>query len=815
MDLTADVKRALEQMTAVLASAGVDVTLYAPGSVHRERTLSSWALLWAYLNHQLAQIDQARDPQAVLDLPDEQLRADAVDAMLRAVFLPRGPAQPQRMLVGVRFSQAASGVIPSTWTCSSGTETYKLDTTQLAYSASDMAQDLVGGGYVLPLPVVAAVPGVSPLRAGVTMQRFDALHPLVTAVRVEAVTFPGRAAVSDQEAVAAVPEALTLRQLVSPNAIATLLRSEVGAWRSVVVGAGDPEMVRDVVPGIAQQVHTGGKVDVYVQTPLALQSQTFIAGAPGVLPQDGVRYLSDWDLRARAVDHRAVMAPGHVLRLYGFGADVPATVVLREVHPDHVVISNQAPLPQARLPRTYYGGAATPMTYDGDVTFTVAQATSPFVGNIAGRTLLVTSQRLGRSWALVVVSTSDDRFGTGAYDVAVTLDAATQALIPTDEVLTAVLVEFGLRYSVGTNHPHYDNVVAERPFGAVVRTGAVAGAVVLPDPGVCALASVEVSGAGVVPSSAATGTRLLTTHLGEPSATPQAGYWTRWSDAELARSDRSRLRLYVSHADNRAAPSATVYPGDTDSTVHVVPRRPLFQPTDVGQRFLLTGDRGSPNTCRARVITVIHAREAILELDGGRLAGDAFVPERGVRVVFDAAWAVHGWRVRVGALTATNLVLLQAFMSDPVRRPSASDLLARAPVVLWLTLRLAWERSRTATGALPTQTIREGLSAFVQEFPVGEVLHLDDLCTQARNLSAVIGAIRRTAETYALVSVLLPSGRRVQMRQVDRIGLDPTTCTTGEGRDALEAALGAGLTSRLCVVFMRPSDVELSQIVEV
>ena len=815
MDLTADVQRALDQMLAVLASAGVDVSLYAPGSVHRERTLSPWALLWAYLNHQLAQIDQARDPQAVLDLQDEALRTDAVDAMLRAVFLPRAAAQPQRMLVGVRFSQAASGVIPSTWTCASGNETYKLDTAQLTYSASDMTQDVVNGGYVLSLPVVSTAPGVSPLRAGVTMQRFDPLHPLVTAVRVEAVTFPGAAAVSDQEAVAALPEALTLRQLVSPNAIATLLRADLGAWRSAVVGAGDPEMVRDVVPGIAQPVHTGGKVDVYTQTPLVLLSQTFVVGAPGVLPQDGVRYLSDWDLRARAVDHRAVMAAGQVLRLYGFGADVPSTVILREVHPDHVVISNQAPLPPARMPRVYYGGAATPMTFDGAVTFTVTQATSPFVGNLVGRTLLVTSQSLGRSFALVVAATSDDRFGTGAYDLEVVIDEATQLLIPTGEVLTGVLVEFGLRYSVGTNHPDYNNVVAERPFGAVVGTGSVAGAVTLPDPGVCAVSTVEVSGAGVVPSSAATQTRLLTTHLGDPSPSPQAGYWTRWSDEVLARSDRSRLRLYVSHADTRAAQSASVYPGDTDDQVRVVPRRGLFRADDVGQRYLLTGAASSPNTCRARVLQVIHAREAVLELDGGRMVGSAFSFERGVRVAFDAAWASHGWRVRVGMLTSTNLVLLQAYLSDPARRPSACDLLARAPVVLWLTVRMAWERSRTATGALPAQTIREGLSAFVQSFPVGEVLHLDDLCTQARSISDVIGAIRRTSETYALVSVLLPSGRLVQMRQVDRIGLDPATCTTGPGRDALEAALGAGLSSRLCVVFMRPSDVELTQIVEV
>ena len=116
---------------------------------------------------------------------------------------------------------------------------------------------------------------------------------LTDLIRIDVITAPvgGRATESTADFIARLPSALTVRNLVNQRSITYSVLDKFPAVSNVlVVGAGEPEMIRDVAldDNAFMRFHTGGYTDVYVDTDIETVTETVPVGTTVFRPDNQI-----------------------------------------------------------------------------------------------------------------------------------------------------------------------------------------------------------------------------------------------------------------------------------------------------------------------------------------------------------------------------------------------------------------------------------------------------------------------------------------------------------------------------------------------
>ena len=325
---------------------------FTEGTALRDLAIQAIASVVAFLRADAAQIRQMQSLVSVEAATggDPEALADGVTAILSNFFVtPKGGGFARGYAIG-HSSQQVDVFIPTSiqFTYSQGIVFVVDSTDTLFISAAELVPTVDTDGtildYTFRIPLVALATGIDYNVSPGLFSAFDRFNPYVTRVETTT-TFSGG---DGPETVAAVlaraPTAVAVRNLInSRSIIATLDDNFDGIDSILVVGMGDPEMQRDLVPGVAPDLkfHIGGCVDIYLR--MALSETTFTGAVGGLFARpDGLSLM----FRDSSVLLASVL-PGDILRVTAGLPSVPAEFLVVENDGTVLTVSNSSPFPVA------------------------------------------------------------------------------------------------------------------------------------------------------------------------------------------------------------------------------------------------------------------------------------------------------------------------------------------------------------------------------------------------------------------------------------------------------------------------------------
>jgi hypothetical protein len=455
---------------------------FSKGGAVRDFVISAMGLLFAYLQSE-KDTTRARQSLLLLGKLTGSDVDDAVDEILSNWFIRRGSGQYATGTVKVYLTAAVDVSIPLT------ARFYKTSslpfapnaTDTLTYSTDDLTQIVDSTGtvvaYTFTVPVIAANPGEAYNVSAGTFVDYTRFSPYVSRVENESAFTGGGDKESTQSMLERSETAISVRDLNSARSIDVTLKEEFSDVNDVVViGYGDPEMIRDLVLEEATntRIHAGGYVDSYLRTPV-LESQTFVGTVGGVFtdPRSGYFVLRDYSV----ADFSGV-AVGDVLLIQNAITSSEANqYIVKQVTPYGIYVSRRTPFPKA-LPTVsgdaYTDGAVSKSGLEQRVT-SVSQYTfsADDVGNYIAITDAVNAGNLCTGKIISVNTGSNYAVVTGVaggYDIDFTSESDV-----TFEIQTRVV-----EYSIGNNAPGYNNKVTERYSGRFTKSIQNDGRVLLP-----------------------------------------------------------------------------------------------------------------------------------------------------------------------------------------------------------------------------------------------------------------------------------------------------------------------------------------------
>lgn len=402
-----DVQEAAAFLQAFLTARLPDADL-TQGSPYYEHLVVGHAAVFALLRRQ---IRTARDLQSVLRLnalPASESVDDAADALLANLLLFRTQGLFSRAPVVAYLSARVDVLVPTT------ARFYK--TQALAYlpdaasdvffAASALRAELGTDGRTMrwatpPFHVVAARAGAEYDQPVGPFASFTRFSPQLVAVENVADFSGGAPAQSTSDLIQSAPDALALRALLNSRSNAVLLRTlfPTAVEAVTTVGAGDPEMVRDLVDGLAPglTLHVGGAMDVFVRGPVVQAVEAHEVGAEAdradgravgfLYSAPGVDLTTGAGVAARVV-------PGDVLNVTHGLPEAPFQFRVRAVEPQRVEVS----------PRVPFASVTDDLADAAAVTFSIGDNFPAFDSHVAATTsdLVRTSRKYRRANAVLL-----------------------------------------------------------------------------------------------------------------------------------------------------------------------------------------------------------------------------------------------------------------------------------------------------------------------------------------------------------------------------------------------------------------------------
>lgn len=325
---------------------------FSKGTAMRDIAVNAIAAVVALLRADATQIRQLQSllkiQEAVTN--DEEALRDGVTAILSNLLVtPKGGGKARGFVVGHASQSVDIFVPPNTrFTYSQGL-VFVLDATDTLFvPQAELTPVVDADGSVLDyefrIPVVAMDVGEQyNVEAGL-FTAFDRFNPYVT--RVDSVDkFTGGAGPETvEEVIARAPTAVSVRNLINNRSIpATLNDTFDGLEAVLVIGMGEPEMQRDIVPTVSPHLkfHVGGMVDMYLRTALVETSFTGVVGGSFARP-DGVSAI----FRDASESFASVVA-GDIIHVTAGLPTVPAEFLVVENLGDALLISERTPFPVA------------------------------------------------------------------------------------------------------------------------------------------------------------------------------------------------------------------------------------------------------------------------------------------------------------------------------------------------------------------------------------------------------------------------------------------------------------------------------------
>lgn len=268
-----DVQESIRFLQAFLETKQPDVD-WTPGGPDHEVTIKGQSFPVALLRKAIETVRKEKSLLSLRDLPASTDVDDMADAILANLLVSRAPGRFTRGPVTCKFSRQIDQRVPRNARFFKGTALvyYPDYATDLILGASDLRPVLGPDGRVLhyagTVNVVAArTGGAYDVDAG----PFDAVDPFspyfLGAENPNRLT-GGLDVQTTSDLIETAAGALSTRSLGNERANGTVLTNTLGVERTVTVGHGDPEMVRDILETSNGRLHLGGACDLYVRMPV-------------------------------------------------------------------------------------------------------------------------------------------------------------------------------------------------------------------------------------------------------------------------------------------------------------------------------------------------------------------------------------------------------------------------------------------------------------------------------------------------------------------------------------------------------------------
>ena len=307
----------------------------------------------------LDRIEELRNTQSILrlkNLPETQSVSDAADALLSNLFWTRAQGKFAKGSSTLLFSQRIDVLVPrNARFFRTATHVFYLDSaTDLFIPASDLFPVLDGNGIVTSYGtnvfLTAARVGTDYNIDRGRFAGYDRFNALLVGVKNDLPFEGGFGVQSTTDFVDGAQNAMSLRAMVNARSNDSLLRSifDTLVARTVTIGAGDPEMRRDLVPihGSSAAMHVGGHVDVFVLNDVREVVDRLTVGAL-YRRNDGRPLILRHSIGTPSGSFIAAgVRPGHILRVDG-GVSVPGQYRILAVRDDEIEIVNDVPFSNA------------------------------------------------------------------------------------------------------------------------------------------------------------------------------------------------------------------------------------------------------------------------------------------------------------------------------------------------------------------------------------------------------------------------------------------------------------------------------------
>lgn len=379
---------------------------FTQGTALRDLTVKALAAVVAFMRKDASLGLQLRSLVTVKSAVGSDVDAltDAVTAILSNFFVTPKAGRKSRGFVVGHASRQVDIFVPTTtrFTYSQGLVFVADSADVLLVPAAQLVPIIDADNAVLDyefrIPLVATQTGAAYNVDPALFSDFDRFSPYVTRIESTAKFSGGAGQETVDEILERAPTAVSVRNLINDRSIdATLNDNFDGIDSLIVVGFGDPEMQRDLIPGIAPhlRLHVGGMTDVYLRTAL---TETEFVGTVGDLfaRPDGVACMFR-DASADFTDSPAVQ-PGDIVRVTAGIPSIPSEFLVIEIYDANtLIVSERSPFPLAT-------DEANPPTTVSYVIGRVGPSYNDIRADVGGAPLVtgVTSRRINRQGRIVL-----------------------------------------------------------------------------------------------------------------------------------------------------------------------------------------------------------------------------------------------------------------------------------------------------------------------------------------------------------------------------------------------------------------------------
>lgn len=343
-----DVQESIRFLQAFLETKQPDID-WTPGGPDHEVTIKGQSYPVAILRRAIEVVRKEKSLLSLRDLPASVDVDDMADAILANLLVSRAPGRFTRGPITCRFSRQVDQRVPRNARFFKGTSLvyYPDYATDLILSATDLRPVLGPDGRVL---YYAATVNIVAARTGSTYDvepgPFDAVDPfspfLLGAENVARLT-GGLDVQTTSNLIETAAGALSTRSLGNERSNGTVLTNTLGVERTLTVGHGDPEMVRDVLESTVGRLHLGGACDLYVRLPLRSVTVRKTVGASATRPDGRAAVFRDSAPPSGGSFLLAGVAVGDVLYIKSGIPEAPIQYTVRAVRAYEVEVSLRTP----------------------------------------------------------------------------------------------------------------------------------------------------------------------------------------------------------------------------------------------------------------------------------------------------------------------------------------------------------------------------------------------------------------------------------------------------------------------------------------
>lgn len=343
-----DVQESIRFLRAFLETKQPDID-WTPGGPDHEVTVKGQSYPVALLRKAIEAVRAENSLLSLRDLPPSTNVDDTADAILANLLVSRAPGRFTRGPIACKFSRRVDQRVPRSARFFKGSSLvyYPDYASDLILAASDLRPVLGPDGrvlhYVGTVNIVAARTGGA---YDVDPGPFDAVDPFspyfIGAENLNRLT-GGVNVQTTSDLIETAAGALSTRSLGNARSNGAVLFNTLAVERTITVGHGDAEMVRDISDTSNGRLHLGGACDLYVRLPTRTVTVRKTVGAAFRRPDGRAAIFRDTAPPSGFSFPVSNVAVGDVLYIKSGIPEAPIQYTIRAVRDYEVEVSLRTP----------------------------------------------------------------------------------------------------------------------------------------------------------------------------------------------------------------------------------------------------------------------------------------------------------------------------------------------------------------------------------------------------------------------------------------------------------------------------------------